>query len=165
MSIRWLTILVLVWGCTGSRAVPEPDAEFGHRYEGVAPDGSHTLTITSAQQAESYRYYPATIDRVFVRPAPFEVGVPSDSQHVEVEVLIKGALPDACMQLHSFQQERAANIVHASLQMRRRQSGVCASARRPYRFYVLLDGSYAVGSYTLLINGESFPFQIRMPSS
>ena len=165
MSVRWAILLLLAGSCATSRTALEPDAQFGHRYDGPAPDESHTITITPAREGETYRYYPASFESVTVRPAPFSVSVPADSQQVEVEVLIKGALPDACMQLHSFVQERTGNIITATLEMRRAQSIVCASARRPYRFYVMLDGRYGLGHYTLKLNSEAIPFEIRTPAS
>ena len=165
MTLRWTILILVVTGCAGSRTAPEPDAQFGHRYGDPAPDGSHTVTTTPVEEGETYRYYPASFESVVIRPAPFDVAIAVDTQHVEVEALIKGALPDACMQLHSFEQERTGNIINATLQMRRAQSIVCASAQRPYRFYVMLGGRYRAGHYTLRLNGQAIPFQIRTPSS
>ena len=165
MVWRCALFLSVVAGCTGSRAAPEPDAQFGHRYDNPAPDGSHTIVTTPTLEGETYRIYPASFEAVVVRPAPFVRTVPADTQTVAVEVLIKGALPDACMQLHDFGQERAGNIIRATLQMRRAQSAMCASARRPYRFYVMLEGRYGPGHYTLQLNGEAISFRIRVPPS
>ena len=166
---RTLLLLLLAGctlaGCTGSRATPDPDVQFGHRYNDPAPDGTHTVTITPLTEGETYRYYPATFESVIVRPAAFKPAVSADIQQVDVEVLIKGALPDACMELHAFVQERTANIITATLEMRRAQSTLCASVRRPYRFYVLLEGQYSAGHYTLRLNGQAVPFQIRSSAS
>ncbi len=160
--LRWpLLALLLVAGCTGAREAPVPDAQFGHRYEDPAPDGRLTATVVPAKEGEEYRYFPASVESVTVRPAPFDENMPADSQEVAVEVLIKGALPDACMQLHAFSQERTGNIISATFQMRRAQSAVCATVLRPYRFYVLLEGMYEPGHYTLRLNGRAFPFQVR----
>ena len=158
-------LILLVAGCTGSRSVTEsaPDEQFGHRFEGEAPDGRRTIAIGPAQEGAQYSFFPATFESVVVRPAPFEAE--RAGEDVEVEALIKGAFPDACMQLHSFAQERTGHIITASLQMRRSQGSVCAGVERPYRFYVLLDGLYTAGHYTLKLNGQAIAFQVRAPSS
>ena len=98
-----------------------------------------------------------------VRPAPFAVGSPVQDQDVGVEVLVKGAFPDACMELHAIEQERTGNIVNATLDMRKPQGAICASVRRPYRFYVMLEGRYNLGNYTLKLNDQAISFQVRPP--
>lgn len=163
---RALGVLLLVGaGCAGSRAAEEtpPDQRFGHRYEEEAPDGRRTIAITPPDSAMAYFYYPATFDTVLVRPAPFDVNIPAQGQVVDVEVLVKGAFPDACMELHTIGQERTGNIINATLEMRRPQGAICASVRRPYRFYVALEGRYGLGNYTLKLNGEAILFQILPP--
>lgn len=165
---RTVGVLLLVGlgaGCAGSRAAEEtpPDQRFGHRYEEEAPDGRRTIAITPPDSAMAYFYYPATFDTVLVRPAPFDVNTPAQEQVVDVEVLVKGAFPDACMELHTIGQERTGNIINATLEMRRPQGAICASVRRPYRFYVALEGRYGLGNYTLKLNGEPILFQILPP--
>jgi len=152
-------------GCTSAQLMLEPDEQFGHRYERLPPDGSRVVGLVPVEEGIDYHYYPALFGTVVVRYASFDMAVPLDTQRVVVEVLIKGAFPDACMQLHAFEQERTGNIIMATLQMRRPQSAVCASAERPYRFYVVLEGRYGAGHYTLRLNGEAIPFQVRLPRS
>ena len=164
--LGWLAgMLVLVGlaaGCSGSRSAEEalPDERFGHRYDSEAPDGRRTIAIAPADSAVDYFYYPAPFDSVNVRPALFEAGIPSEGQQVEVEVLIKGAFPDACMELHAIEQERTGHIINVTLEMRRPQGSICASVRRPYRFYVMLQGRYRLGNYTLKLNGTAIAFQV-----
>ena len=157
-----LVLAGLAAGCSGSRSAEEvpPDQQYGHRYEADAPDGRRTISITPPDSAVDYFYYPATFDSVNVRPALFDPAIPAGGQEVEVEVLIKGAFPDACMQLHAVEQERAGHIINATLEMRRPQGSICASVRRPYRFYVTLVGRYGVGNYTLKLNDRAIPFQV-----
>ena len=153
-------IVLLLAGCTGPRASvdEEPDRQFGHRFEGEAPDGRRTITIASPLGGDvSHSYLPASYESVTVRPAPLAAA--SDS--VAVEVLVKGALPDACIELSAFKQERAGNLINAALEMRRPEGAVCVSVSRPYRLYLMLDGVYAQGNYTLTLNGRAIPFEVR----
>lgn len=164
MKTGFATITVLLLGyvmaCTGSNTATstEPDRRFGHRYEGVAPDGYHTVTISLPDQESTFTYFPATFNRVIVRPELLHL----EQDTVAVEILVKGSLPDACMELHAFDQERVENIIRASLQMRRGQSRVCSTTRRPYRLYLMLEGGFVQGHYTLKLNDSIIPFTVRM---
>lgn len=152
--------------CAASRpADPEPDERFGHRYAADGPDGRRTITIAPPDSATDYFVYPVPFDTVVVRPAPFLADVPAEEQAVEVEVLVKGAFPDGCSDLHHLAQSRAGHLIDLTLEMRKPEGAICASVRRPYRFYTLLEGRYAVGHYTLKVNGRAVPFEIRAPRS
>ena len=155
-----LLCLLLMAACSGPRGSVDdsPDAQFGHRFDGEAPDGRRTLTIAAPAEDGSYTLLPATFESVMVRPAPLT----DEAQEVQVEVLIKGSFPDACMELHQFSQERSGNLIEASLEMRRPDDTVCMNVRRPYRLYLMLDGAYAAGSYVLKVNGTAVPFTIRV---
>jgi len=157
-----LLVLGLATGCVGSREAEEvpPDQRFGHRYANSGPDGRMTTAISQPDSSVSYFYYPAVFDTVVVRPEPFAPDIPAASQQVTVEVLIKGAFPDACSELHDVAQERAGNILDVALMMRKPEGSICASVRRPYRFYMMLEGSYGIGHYTLKLNNKNVAFQI-----
>lgn len=160
-SSSLLALVVVAAGCLGSqpREVP-PEQRFGHRYEDDE-SGRETIVITPPDSARAYFYYPAPIDTARVRPALFDENVPADSQVVPVEVLVEGAFPDGCTRLHHVEQDRHGHVVDVYLEMRRPQGAVCASVYRPYRFYLLLEGGYGPGHYTLKLNGKPFPFEVR----
>ena len=44
--------------------------------------------------------------------------------------------------------------------MRQPRETVCAAVVRPFRYYLVLDGAYPAGSYTLTLNGSVTPFQV-----
>lgn len=166
-TLGWAPVALAfaAFGCA-TLSEPEqepPDEQYGHRHEGGTPGGRETIVITPPESDEAYFYYPAVIDSVHVRPAPFRPGAPADAQEVEVEVLIKGAFPDACTELHAVEQTRTGRLLEVTLETRRPRGAVCARAKRPYRFYMLLDGLYGLGSYTLRLNNEAYPFQVRAP--
>ncbi|MEZ4696204.1 MAG: hypothetical protein R2832_07305 [Rhodothermales bacterium] len=148
-------LMILMAGCGGSEAVTVPvDEQFGHRFDGVAPDGRETYQISPPDSNVEYYYYPAVFDTVHVRPELEASGLS------RVELLIKGSFPDACTDLHSVSQRRVEHLINMSLQMRRPKGTVCASVMRPYRFYVLLDGLYEPGNYTLKLNDRAHTFVI-----
>ena len=150
---------VLVIACSGSNVTvsSDPDRQFGHRYEGVPPDGYNVVTISVPEEELDFTYFPATFDHVIVRPELIRL----EQDTVEVEILVKGSLPDACMELHAFDQKRAGNLITATLQMRRPASRVCATVRRPYRLYLILEGGFTQGNYSLNLNDEVVPFTVR----
>lgn len=154
-------LLSVFWGCIGSKEVERlPDEQFGHRYEEEGPEGRRTIIISPADSAESYFYYPAVFDTVTVRPALFGTQAEMDGA-VPVEILVKGAIPDGCTQLHDVSQERSGHIIEVDFQMRRPQGAVCTQVRRPYRFYLQLAGTYSPGNYTLKLNDRAIPFTVR----
>lgn len=153
-----LSIALVISACLGARSVERPpDEQFGHRYEGRAGDGRETIVITAEEESTSYVYVPAVYDTVHIRVAEPETG----AAEVPVEVLIKGAFPDACTELSSVSQGRAGNLIRVELDMRRPQGVLCASVVRPYRFYLALEGTYEPGHYSLRINERTHPMVIR----
>ena len=148
--------LIVAAACSGpERAAVSPDEEFGHRYDGVAPDGRETYVISPPDSGISYMFYPAVYDTVHVR----QLVVEQDESNVEL--LIKGSFPDSCTELNAVEQQRAEHIVSVELEMRKPRGVVCASVMRPYRFYVLLNGRFDDGNYTLRLNSRVHNFVIR----
>lgn len=153
-------LVVAGTGCQASRSgAGSPDERFGHRVEGRDDEGRETLVIVPPDSELTYRTMPAVFESVTVRPSARD----AERGDVAVELLIKGAFPDACTELHDVRQERTGNLVAVSLEMRRPEGAMCATVLRPYRFYLALDGRFAPGSYSLVLNGESHPFEIAEP--
>ena len=136
-----------------------PGDRFGYRMGGTGPDGRETVLLAPISDSTRYLFFPAVVDSVAVRPA----GRPAPGDAVAVEVLVKGALPDACAELTEVEQERQGRYVTVELLMRQPRETVCAQVVRPFRFYLMLDGAYEAGSYMLTLNGTDHPFQILPP--
>lgn len=155
-------LLCLCAACSGGRLTEEPvDEQFGHRYPEAAPGGRTVLEITPPDSLREYFFYPAVIDSVHVRPAPLDPGLPAETQRVPVEVLIKGALPDLCTELHGVEQIRTGHILDVELLIRRPKGAVCARTMHTYRFYLMLEGLYEPGFYTLKLNDSIYAFEVR----
>lgn len=161
--MRALALTALALGAAGcgllGGGTPNPEARFGHRPDAaVTDDGRETVLIAPAADSAAYLAFPAFVDSVAVRA---ERPVLAPGETTPVEVLVKGALPDACAELAGVRQSRSGAYVTVTLDMRTPRGRVCAAVARPYRFYLPLDGTFDAGSYVLTLNGAAHPFQIR----
>ena len=159
----FLLAAVLAGACSGSEAAQKPsDERFGHRYEDASsPSGRETVMVAPPDTNQAYFYYPAVYDTLHIRPAPFDPKASAETQAMPVEVLVKGAFPNTCTELSGVDQERVGHLINVRLQMRKPRGAVCAAVERPYRFYLMLPGTYRPGSYTLTLNDEAHPFVVR----
>ncbi len=157
-----LLLTCLLGACAGpaSRALA-PDDQFGHRYEGYE-GRRRTVTITPVDTTIAYFYYPVYVDSLHIRSAPFDSSAGPAAQ-VPVEVLVKGALPDDCSELHAVEQRRAGHLIYLDVQMRRPRGASCIRVERPFRYYMTLDGLYGPGDYIIRIRNRIFPFVILRP--
>ncbi len=156
-------VLVLLAGCFGSQpeTIP-PDQRYGHRYPEEGPEGRMVVHLTPPEAGAEYFYYPAPVDTLHVRPAPFSYDAAGDPV-TQIEVLIKGAFPNGCYELSDVEQEAAAQLITLTLTMRTRQDALCPNARRPYRFYYELDGRFSPGAYLIKLNETNFTFMLDAP--
>ena len=157
MRALLLTAALALAGCGGSAGAsgdgPSRD-RFGYRVGST--DGRETVLLEPVTDSTRYLVYPAVVDSIGVRPA----ARPAPGDAVAVEVLIQGALPDACAELTDVTQSRAGQFVTVDLMMRQPRETVCAAVVRPFRFYLMLDGPFEAGAYTLRLNGSVRPFQV-----
>ena len=157
-----VAMVALLHGCMALQPDVSPEDVYGHRAGSEAVDGRTTIAVSPPQDDVDYRLFEATFETVNIRPEAAMLG--TSQSGVPVEVLIKGAFPDACSELHDVTQQRAGNLILVTLTMRRPQGSVCASVLRPYRYYLDLDGLFVPGPYTLRLNESVHPFEVR-PSS
>jgi len=157
-----LLIVCLLPACAALQPDISEEDVYGHRVSGADRDGRTTIAVTPPQEDLEYRLFEATFESVTIRPAAVTSNSAVDG--VPVEVLIKGAFPDACSELHEVTQQRAGNLVLVTLTMRRPQGSVCASVLRPYRYYLDLEGTFVPGPYSLRLNESSHPFEVTTSS-
>ncbi len=142
--------------CGGSGASASGADRDRYGYRVGSDDRRETMQVRPIADSTRYLVYPAVVDSVAVRAA----GRPAPGDAVAVEVLVQGALPDACAELTEVTQSREGHFVAVDLTMRQPLETVCAAVVRPFRFYVVLDGGFEAGSYTLRVNGKPTPFQV-----
>ena len=159
MTVRPLLLAaagVLLAACGGSGEAATVDADrFGYRVGG-AVGGRQTVAVAPPDTTTRTLVFPVVVDSVGVRAA----GRPAPGDGVAVEAVIHGAFPDACSVLSDVRQARAGHYVTAALTMRQPLETVCAAVVRPFRYYLVLDGAYPAGSYTLTVNDTPYPFQV-----
>lgn len=158
LTVLALGLVPALAACSGGGASADATTvdrdRYGYRVG--SDDGRETMLIRPVTDSTRYLLYPAVVDSIAVRPA----GRPAPGDAVAVEVLIKGALPDACAELTEVTQSRVGHFVTATLTMRQPRETVCAAVVRPFRFYLVLDDPYEAGSYTLTLNGKVVPFEV-----
>ena len=146
-------VLSACGGASRTTETATPD-RFGYRVG--SDDRRETMEVRAATDSLRYLVFPAVVDSVGIRTA----GRPLPGDGVAVEAVIQGALPDACAELEAVTQSRQGHFVDVVLTMRQRRETVCAAVVRPFRTYLVLDGVFEAGSYTLTVNGANTPFQV-----
>lgn len=155
--ILWAAVAFCVAGCGGPGEAVRAD-QFGYRVAGET-GGRTTVAVAPPDTTQRTLVFPIVIDSVGVRAA----GRPAPGDAVAVEAVIHGAFPDACSVLSGVEQSRSGHYVTATLTMRQPLETVCAAVVRPFRYYLVLDGVYPAGSYTLTVNDTPYPFQVLPP--
>lgn len=155
LALPLLLLATLLAGCRTTERAVDPDTVYGHRFESVDPDGRRVLTLVPVPPEEEYFTYPAPITDVRVRTGPIDV-----AGRRPIELILEGALPDACTHLHAVTEQREAHFLAVNVQIRRPKGAICAQVVRPFRFYYELAAPLAPGPYTLRLNGSIHPFQV-----
>lgn len=144
---------------------PTPEQQFGVYPPSETPEDSDILVVTPPESGQAYFYANAPINDDLINPTvPITVRFSPDPAHgdsTRVELLIRGALPDACYELHDVAQRRSFSVIDVTLRVRRPQGAICATVVRPFRYYLLLDGHFGPGPYSLYVNGTERPFAVR----
>lgn len=148
-----VAVLAVVLAACGGASEAVEDIPYGTRIPDR--DGRETLLITPPDAEEEFFYYPAFFSDIEVRTGPMEDG------HRPVELLIRGALPDGCTELHHIEQERQGNLIDVTFEMRKPKGAVCTQVVRPYRFYYTFEQPLPPGDYTLTVNDTVEPFTVQ----
>jgi hypothetical protein len=157
----WLPLALLsAGGCFSSRpAEPGVDEQFGHRQSGPDALGREVVDVAAGPAAGNHLVFSmVSVDSVQVRVEQHS----DDLGRQRVDVLVKGALAETCLEIDAIRQERFANIISVDLTIRRPRGTACAMRTRPFRLYFDIDEPLETGSYTLRLNREYFPFEVRM---
>ena len=77
-----------------------------------------------------------------------------------VEVLVHGVVGDGCSVVHSVRQERSGSTVTLTILRERPRNAICTQEARLYAARILLEGTYAPGSYLVRANDVERVFTI-----
>lgn len=132
-------------------------ARMKEHFADLVDDERETVLIAPADRdPDAYEITPASFDTVIVRAEPH----PTDGRKA-VDVLLKGSFPDGCTELHKMTQHSTADGRTVELTMRRPEGAMCTQVVRPYRYFFVLDGTFAAGQYTLTVNERPFHFTVE----
>lgn len=151
--MRLLLSFLLIAGLNGCTPKP-PQSSFGNH---EPETGRETVFIKAPQSGTNYTFGLAIVDEVEVR----QEAIPANQNQAAIEILVKGALPDGCTELHEAKQSQVGNQITVSLNTRRPTNAICTMALRPYRFYLLLDQKLSAGTYSLVFNEKQVPFTVK----
>lgn len=146
-------LLAALVACAGPREAADPALAFGHRAED--PDRPVLAPEPPGPDEPDFFVYPAVVTAVQPRTGPT---LPDGRR--PVELVLEGALPDACFTLHDAREERFGHHLHVTLEVRRPKGALCPTVVRPFRVYLPLAEPLPVGPYMLRVNGAARPFEV-----
>lgn len=155
-----LLAAALAGGCRTAAPPPEadPDEVFGHRFETADPAGRAVATLQAPPPGEEHFVFAAVLSDVRIRQ-----GDPDEAGRRPVELILFGALPDACTELLRVDEVHMGRMLHVRLEIWRPQGAICAQVVRRYRFYHELRAPLEPGAYVLHLNHKVVPFQVWPP--
>ncbi len=83
-----------------------------------------------------------------------------ESFPVQVQVVVKGSLPDACTEIGEIGQTRDGNAVTVTIGAVRPADALCAQVLEPFEQVVPLDGPFPPGTYVVRVNGVETSFTV-----
>ncbi len=83
-----------------------------------------------------------------------------ESLPIQIELFIKGNLPDECEYELVATQAREGQMISVTLEGRRPADLPCAAAIRPITYALLLEGGFEPGDYTLVVNDYQMSFSV-----
>ena len=82
------------------------------------------------------------------------------SDPVQVQVVVRGTLPDACTEIGEIRQSRDGETVSVTIETHRPADALCAQVLVPIESVVPLEGSFPPGTYAVTVNGVSASFTV-----
>ena len=117
---------------------------------GSEPDGAdQTATVGVGAPAEGA---PLQVDSVEV--------LILESFPVQVNLLARGTVPDACTEIGEVRQERAGNAVTVTIATTRDPAALCAQVLTAVEETIPLEGDFPPGEYTVPVNGVTQAFRV-----
>lgn len=141
-------MVIAVVGCAAgtSGRTPEPDRP-------VSSDEPQPQR--DKDESAIYQYGVASVDEIDIRIM--------ESFPVQVNVAVRGNLPDGCTEIDEAQVQREDNLFRITLTTRRPADRMCTEALVPYEHIIPLDVyGLPAGDYTVDVNGVTGAFTLEI---
>ena len=83
-----------------------------------------------------------------------------ESWPVQVGLVIRGTLPDACTEIADVQEQRSGNTITLTVQTNRPKDMMCAQVVTDFEHRYRLEGGFYSGDYTIDVNGFIVEFHV-----
>lgn len=83
-----------------------------------------------------------------------------ESFPVQVNVVVRGAVPDACTEIGEIAQQRIENEIEVTIMTTRDPAAFCAQVLTPVEETIALAGDFPPGEYTVTVNGMTEMFRV-----
>ena len=85
---------------------------------------------------------------------------------MQVNLIVKGQMPDACTHTGDITQKRVENTFHIVVPAERPADTICAQVLTPYEQTVRLDArDLPKGTYTVDVNGVTATFELAVDNT
>jgi hypothetical protein len=141
-SLGLMALLALVVACAGSAPTPTPTSM-------PAPSSTPPALVPAGL---------APVDSLDV--------LILESFPVQIHVVVKGQMPDACTFAGEATQERVDDTFKVTLPAQRPADAICAQVLTPYELTLSLDvRDLPKGEYTVDVNGTTATFELTMDNT
>lgn len=146
-----------------------------HQWSGVLPvTGDYTIEVRATRQTAADFYLTVTVPPLDTQPPtpgpiqPAEEAIVEsvqvqilESYPVQVQVIIRGRLPDACTYIASVTQQREGATFRVRMITARNPNQLCAQVLTPFEQVVRLDvAGLSPGAYNVRVNDTISSFQL-----
>ena len=130
-----------------------------------------TMALTGCTLTDLFGVQPNEGAPVSPDPPPAEVGgdllqVDSvevlilESFPVQVNVVVRGTVPDACTEVGEVSQERVDNEIEVLVYLNRDPNAFCAQVLTPVEETLSIPGDFPPGDYSVTVNGVTETFRV-----
>ncbi len=141
---------LIVAGCTGGTGTPNPDMPVDSSMPAPEP-GRGTSSASGGTGGTGEPVYVNSIDLLTLESFP-----------VQVNAVIRGSLPDPCVEIVQIKQRREGNSFTLTF-ITRRTGGLCPEVLQPFEEAVALDVyGLPAGTYTVLAGEVSSTFDLTI---
>jgi inhibitor of cysteine peptidase len=138
-----VSLALLLSGCTLTDLLAPAEGD------GDAGSGAPPPTEAPAGPVESGLLQVGSVEVLILESFP-----------VQVNVVVRGTLSDACTELGEIAQARSDNAIEVTITTVRDPLAICAQVLAPVEVTISLTGDFPPGEYTVTVNGVTEAFTV-----